>query len=125
MTPILIAGTVLWTTYSGTEALLGDTSLRSSTASAALAGGVAGGAQALIAAPAENLRLVLEGNRPHSRWSSAWKEVFRGSNPSPNRAEAREFRRWMDEVKSMAGRGWNGWGWGCAKDVAGENSCSS
>jgi len=91
---------------------------------AALAGAVAGGMQACIAAPAENVRLVLEGGMTQG-WSPAWKEVFRGTTHPPHvtkeqkMQEIRQVRAWMRDVKNMAGRGWNGWGWGFAKDICG------
>lgn len=94
------------------------------TTTAAISGAVAGGMQALVAAPAENVRLLLEGGTYHS-WSHAWKEVFRGT-PSTHRTskaqqinEIRQVRSWMKDVGDMAGRGWDGWGWGCAKDICG------
>lgn len=94
-----------------------------STTMAALAGATAGGVQALAAAPAENVRLVLEGGTGKG-WSGAWKEVFRGTVPvsstTTQRENARQVRDWMVEVRGMAGRGWDGWGWGCAKDICGE-----
>lgn len=90
-----------------------------------ISGGVAGGVQALAAAPAENVRLVLEGASTHSGWSGAWKDVFLGGQPNrlhsgfQLRREARQVRAWTKEVSEMAGRGWDGWGWGCAKDICG------
>jgi hypothetical protein len=51
--------------------------------------------------------------------------VFRGSAHIPNatkeqrREEIRRVRRWMNEVGGMAGRGWDGWGWGVFKDMCG------
>lgn len=90
---------------------------------AALSGASAGGMQALIAAPAENVRLVIEGGSAKG-WAGAWKEVFRGTMPASTsitrRENVRQVRDWMSEVRGMAGRGWDGWGWGCAKDVCGE-----
>jgi hypothetical protein len=91
---------------------------------AALSGAVAGGAQAVVAAPAENVRLAIE-RGTGGGWSHAWKEVVRGSAPnqpteSTGLRELRQVRNWMLDVRSMAGRGWNGWGWGLAKDVCGE-----
>lgn len=75
------------------------------TAVAALSGAVAGGMQAIAAAPAENLRMVLEGGEAGHSWSRAWKEVFRGTRASPGTAtkqqqlqEVREVRGWMKEV---------------------------
>lgn len=95
------------------------------TTTAALSGAVAGGMQALVAAPAENVRLVLERGLG-SGWSEAWKEVFRGTVPASaavtDRENARQIRDWMKDVRGMAGRGWDGWGWGCAKDMTGRHS---
>lgn len=94
---------------------------------AALSGGVAGGMQAIVAAPAENVRLAIEGGVANGRgWSHAWKEVFRRTASTSHTSkqeqieEIRQVRRWMKEVGDMAGNGWKGWGWGFAKDVCGE-----
>ena len=90
-----------------------------------VSGAVAGGAQAVVAAPAENVRLLLEGGS-YSGWSSAWKDVFRDSegqvklSKAESLHQARQVRQWMSEVSDMAGRGWNGLYWGMAKDSAGE-----
>ena len=91
---------------------------------AAISGALAGGAQAIVAAPAENVRLAIERGAGRG-WSHAWKEVVRGTAPnqptgSASLRELRQFRSWMLDVRDMAGRGWNGWGWGLAKDVCGE-----
>lgn len=120
----LILGSVLWTTYSETTSFL-EPHLDSPIYVAALSGAVAGGAQALVAAPAENVRFVLEGGSPATGWSYAWKEVFRGTRSDPFLSkrdelhEARRVRDWMREVSDMAGRGWDGWKWGVAKDACG------
>ncbi len=122
-----VLGTVLWTAYSGTSSLLsGGDSLAHPIATAAISGAIAGGAQAIVAAPAENARLAIEGGTAGGRWSHAWKEVLRGTvqNQSTEKKrlhEIRQVRGWMMEVRDMAGRGWNGWGWGVAKDVCGES----
>jgi hypothetical protein len=119
-------GTILWASYTEAsthlEPHLGN-------ASVPLSGGFAGGMQAVFAAPAENVRLVLEGGTKEG-WSHAWKEVFYGTKLSPNptvelskQQRVREIRQvihWMREFGDMAGRGWNGWGWGFAKDVYGK-----
>ena len=118
-----VLGTVLWTAYSESSSLLsgGETH---PIATAAISGAIAGGAQAIVAAPAENLRLAIEGGAAGGRWSHAWKEVLRGTvqNQSERQSlhELRQVRGWMMEVRDMAGRGWNGWGWGLAKDVCGK-----
>jgi hypothetical protein len=121
-----VLGTVLWTAYSESSSLLsgGDSLEAHPIATAAISGAIAGGAQAIVAAPAENLRLAIEGGAAGGRWSHAWKEVLRGvvQNHSEKQSlhEIRQVRGWMIEVRDMAGRGWNGWGWGLAKDVCGE-----
>ncbi|KAL0947418.1 hypothetical protein HGRIS_013530 [Hohenbuehelia grisea] len=118
-------GTVLWGAYAETGALLAPYMADTPTLMAAAAGATAGGTQALLAAPAENVRLVLEGGSGGQGWSHAWKEVFRGTTEAPhaskkqNLAEVRQVRAWMKDVGEMAGRGWDGWGWGCAKDICG------
>lgn len=123
--PIIInacLGTVLWGTYAMTSSALEPHIGSHSTTMAALSGATAGGVQALVAAPAENVRLVLEGGSGAS-WSAAWKGVFRGTVPisstAVQRENVRQVRDWIAEVKGMAGRGWDGWGWGCAKDICG------
>jgi len=65
-------------------------------------------------------------NHPHTStsagWTHAWKEVFRGRDPIVNahsREEVRAVTQWMKEVRGVAGRGWDGWGWGVGKDSAG------
>jgi len=120
----LALGSVLWATYSEAANAL-STQLSSSLLVSALSGGIAGGTQALLAAPAENVRFLLEGGNSANGWYHAWREVFRGSDGAtalPREAqlhEARQVRAWMKEVGEMAGRGWNGWGWGVVKDTCG------
>ncbi|KAG1790964.1 uncharacterized protein HD556DRAFT_674219 [Suillus plorans] len=117
-------GTVLWTTYTESSNYLEARLGTHPTLIAALSGAAAGGTQALIAAPVENTRLIIEGGTGRG-WSHAWQEVFRGTEPPrsasrvDNIKEIRQVRHWMKEVSEMAGRGWDGWGWGCAKDVCG------
>jgi len=119
-------GTILWTTYSVTHSAL-QTHIHNTLAVSALAGGVAGGIQALAAAPAENVRIVLEGGSQHAGWTDAWKEVFLAtkanqdlaSQATMQRTDARLVREWMREVRGTAGRGWDGWRWTCAKDSCG------
>ncbi len=120
-------GTVLWTAYSESSSALGSyDGLESRPIMiAAISGAVAGGAQAIVAAPAENVRLAIDRGTGEG-WSHAWKEVVRGTAPNrPNEStglrELRQVRSWMVDVRNMAGRGWNGWGWGLAKDVCGEH----
>jgi len=97
---------------------------------AAISGATAGGAQAVVAAPAENVRLAIEGGSVKGGWSHAWKEVFRGTSQSMSHIkqdqlqEIRQVRNWMKDVREMAGRGWDGWGWGLAKDVCGKRYTS-
>ncbi|KAI0341756.1 hypothetical protein BDW22DRAFT_1332297 [Trametopsis cervina] len=117
-------GSVLWATYAEASAVL-EPHCKHSLVVATLSGAVAGGAQALVAAPAENVRLLLEGGSQTTGWSHAWKEVFRGTSPSQALSkqeqlhEARQVRDWMREVGDMAGRGWDGWKWCVAKDTCG------
>lgn len=119
-------GTVLWTTYGTTFAYIEPLLPHSPVFAAATSGTLAGGMQALVAAPAENVRIILEGGSGKS-WSHVWKEVFRGTSPTipiskeQNIEEIRQVRTWMKEVGEMAGRGWDGWGWACAKDMCGQH----
>lgn len=121
-----LLGVVLWSTFSEVSGVLEPHLVTHPTLLAAISGACAGGAQALVAAPAENVRFVLEGTSSAEGWSHAWKEVFRGTelrSTLPREAqvrEARQVREWMKEVGEMAGRGWDGWGWGFAKDVCGK-----
>ncbi|KAJ8093274.1 hypothetical protein PM082_020760 [Marasmius tenuissimus] len=126
--PILVntlLGTILFTTYTEATQILEPHIGHHPTLTAAVAGGIAGGAQALVAAPAENVRTLVEGGTVYHSWSHAWKDVFRGTETRAglSKTEAledvREVRRWMKEVGEMAGRGWNGWGWTCVKDISG------
>ncbi|KAH6918719.1 hypothetical protein BKA70DRAFT_1136913 [Coprinopsis sp. MPI-PUGE-AT-0042] len=117
-------GTILWSSYGfAHDSLGGSMPGTNSIGVAALAGGFAGGCQALAAAPAENVRLLLEGGSAGHSWGSVWKEVFRSRVPPPSTTvqqeihEIRELRNWLKDVREMAGRGWDGWRWGCAKDV--------
>ena len=118
-------GTVLWTAYGETSSTLEPFLPTQTLPNAAVSGAVAGACQAVVAAPAENVRLLLEqGFNGHS-WSCAWKEVFREKVDTPKAGvqplnEIRQLRNWMQDVGQMAGRGWEGWGWGCAKDAVGE-----
>ncbi|EED84195.1 predicted protein [Postia placenta Mad-698-R] len=127
-----LLGVVLWSTYTEVSDALESRLSTQPIALAAIAGASAGGIQALIAAPAENVRLAIEGGSSSVRgWSYAWKEVFRGtqSRSALDRHhevhEARQVRDWMREVGDMAGRGWDGWGWGCAKDICGTKLCAT
>jgi hypothetical protein len=120
-----VLGAVLWTSYAETFSLLSN--YLDTIPAAMLAGGAAGGMQALVAPPIENIRLAIEGGS--GGWTHAWKEVFRDT-AAPRRlttkaeelSHARRVRDWMREVGDMAGRGWKGWGWTLAKDVSGESN---
>ncbi|KAG6819538.1 hypothetical protein H0H93_010924, partial [Arthromyces matolae] len=117
-------GTILWGTYAEAYAIIEPSMKHYPTLTAGLSGGVAGGIQALLAAPAENVRILLEGGSGGSSWYNAWKEVFQGTkSKSISRRsdieDIRQLRGWMKEVGDMAGRGWNGWGWGFGKDICG------
>ncbi|KAF7353615.1 hypothetical protein MVEN_01045900 [Mycena venus] len=121
-----LLGTVLWESYSQASAVLHPHIGSHPTAMAAVAGALAGGTQALVSAPAENVRLLVEGGTSHNSWLHAWKEVFRGSPPPPSSSrhdtleEIRQVRSWMREVGDMAGRGWHGLFYTIGKDVTGE-----
>ncbi|KAG6832677.1 hypothetical protein H0H92_012249 [Tricholoma furcatifolium] len=117
-------GTILWGTYAETFNLMEPYMKHHLVLGAGLAGGVAGGVQALLAAPAENVRILLEGGSGGSSWSNAWKEVFQGTktrsiSKKSDIEDIRQLRGWMKDVGEMAGRGWNGWGWGFGKDICG------
>ena len=125
-------GAVLWGAYGETSKML-QSSLGSHTlANSAISGAVAGASQALIAAPAENVKFLLEHGLGCHSWSFVWKEVFLKKNVqvptsagSTHFQDIRELRGWLQEVSSMASRGWNGWGWGFAKDTIGPHlACS-
>jgi hypothetical protein len=75
----------------------------------------------LLAAPAENVRIILEGGSAQGNWRNVWREVFRGTVPGTfTTKEARETQAWMHEVRGMVGRGWEGWRVGVAKDIVGK-----
>jgi hypothetical protein len=122
-----LLGTVLWASYTKAYSAFDPYLSEHPTLHAAVSGAVAGGAQAIIGAPAENVRLVIEGGTGDG-WSHAWKEVFRGTEPAREMSraeelnEARQVRHWMRDVGDMAGRGWDGWGFGFIKDVCGTAS---
>ncbi|KAJ7871400.1 hypothetical protein B0H14DRAFT_2723896 [Mycena olivaceomarginata] len=126
--PIIVnalLGTVLWASYAEASDVLQPHIGTHPTAMAALAGSLAGGTQALVSAPAENVRLLVEGGTSHNSWLRAWKDVFRGSSPPPSSSrhqtieEIRQLRSWMRDVGDMAGRGWHGLGYTLGKDVTG------
>lgn len=117
-------GTVLWATYAESSSLLEPHIGNHPIILAAASGAIAGGSQAFVAAPAENVRIIIEGGTKGG-WTHAWKEVFRGTtslSPAPpenNLRDIRQVREWMKDVRGMAGRGWDGWGFGVVKDVFG------
>lgn len=119
-----VLGTVLWTTYTECSSYLQSRLGVHSMFTVALSGAAAGGMQALVAAPVENVRLVIEGGTGKG-WSHAWKEVFCGTQQKylttrSNRIkDIIQVRLWMKDVGEMAGRGWAGWGWGYGKEVCG------
>jgi hypothetical protein len=137
-----LLGVVLWESYGLSSEHLEKLYPHHPIMVAATSGAIAGGCQSLMAAPAENVRIILEagarakgdpvktilekpGQIPntHSGWMHAWKQVFQGPQPlakAETREEIRELNRWTKEIKSMAGRGWDGWAWGCGKDMCGE-----
>ncbi|KXN90543.1 hypothetical protein AN958_04215, partial [Leucoagaricus sp. SymC.cos] len=116
-------GTVLWTTYAKTSIIVEPLMQDRSAMAAAVSGGIAGGIQALVAAPAENLRLAIQGGTSAQSWMQAWRSMMRSTSVASRDLRAtqlkefRETRKWMQDVSEMAGRSWNGWGWGCAKDM--------
>jgi len=118
-------GTVLWGTYGEASSRLEPYLASHSLSNSAFSGAIAGACQAVVAAPAENVRLLLEGGFGGHSWSCAWKEVFREKRSPLTAAtqlnEIRQLRNWFQEVGQMAGRGWEGWGWGCAKDATGQS----
>lgn len=137
---------------------------------AASSGAFAGACQSLMAAPAENVRIILEAathtghfahpgddassrapesrakakgkvkasaidpvkeilGKPstlqshHTGWGHAWRRVFQGDAPlatANTRDDVRQLQRWAQDIKGMAGRGWDGWAWGCGKDMCGK-----
>ncbi|KAG8828945.1 hypothetical protein FRC17_007290 [Serendipita sp. 399] len=131
-----ILGAVLWESYGYSASHIEKVVPNHPIIIAASSGAIAGGCQSIAAAPAENVRLILEGHakdpvhalltKPehsaHSGWLNAWKQVFQGNEPvahASTREEVRELNKWISEVKGMAGRGWDGWAWGCSKDMCG------
>ncbi|PVG03062.1 hypothetical protein CPB86DRAFT_779955 [Serendipita vermifera] len=136
-----LLGVVLWESYGLSSEHLEKMYPHHPIMVAATSGAIAGGCQSLMAAPAENVRIILEARsgakvdpiktllekpaqipNTHSGWMHAWKQVFQGPQPlakAETREEIRELNRWTKEIKSMAGRGWDGWAWGCGKDMCG------
>ncbi|CAG7854050.1 SubName: Full=Uncharacterized protein {ECO:0000313/EMBL:CCA69573.1} [Serendipita indica DSM 11827] len=136
-----VLGAVLWESYGLCSSYLEGKIPSHPIVMAASSGAFAGACQSLAAAPVENVRMVLESmskveadpvrtllQKPakvpttHSGWMHAWRQVFIGDQPvahATTREEVRELSRWVQEVKGMAGRGFDGWTWGCAKDMCG------
>jgi len=119
-------GLVLWNTYGEANTLLQPYLINYNVWNAAMSGAIAGACQAVAAAPAENVRILLEHGFGGHSWSCAWREVFREKNVGSSvtsKAQLQDIRRlrgWLQEVGQMAGRGWNGWGWGLGKDTIGQ-----
>ena len=89
---------------------------------AASSGAIAGACQSIAAAPAENVRIVLENaghmshatsdavkelmakpgpDVKHSGWMHAWRQVFQGDEPLAKvqtREEIKELSKWAAEV---------------------------
>ncbi|KAH9484144.1 hypothetical protein JR316_0003624 [Psilocybe cubensis] len=118
-----ILGTILWTSYGEASKGLEPHLKNHSILNTALSGAIAGACQAVAAAPADNVRLLLEHGFGGHTWSCAWKEVFKNASTTQSRParlqDVRQLRGWLQDVGQMAGRGWNGWGWGVAKDTLG------
>ncbi|CAE6495417.1 unnamed protein product, partial [Rhizoctonia solani] len=126
-------GAILFTTYTHVyDVVHRESFCPNSTAASAIAGATGGAVQSIVGAPAENVRLYLEGGMTGKQtsvqgWRQAWKEVFVDSSRSEGtrdrealRREARATREWMREVADMSmTRGWEGWRWSCAKDTLG------
>lgn len=123
MTITALLGTVLWASYTEASTAL-QPYISHPVSNAAISGAVAGGSQALVSAPVENVRFLVQGTSGSS-WSHAWKEVFRGTTGVRSASrhetveEARKVRSWMREVGGMAGRGWDGLAYTFGKDVMG------
>jgi len=63
---------------------------------------------------------MLEGGSVQGNWRNVWRGVFKGTEDMVMKTkEARETQAWMHEVRSMVGRGWEGWRIGVAKDIVG------
>lgn len=115
-------GTILWTTYGEANRRLEATLPNHAVLNVMISGALAGACQAFAAAPAENARILLEHGFGGHSWSCAWKEIFQTGNSGNNhttRRDLRQIRGWFHEVGHMAGRGWNGWGYGLGKDTLG------
>ncbi|KDN50603.1 hypothetical protein RSAG8_01101, partial [Rhizoctonia solani AG-8 WAC10335] len=124
--PLLVntcLGAILFTTYTHVyDVVHRESFCPNSTAASAIAGATGGAVQSIVGAPAENVRLYLEGGMTGKQtsvqgWRQAWKEVFVDSSRSEGtrdrealRREARATREWMREVADMSmTRGWEGW----------------
>ena len=133
--PIIVnasLGAVLWGSYGEANKILEPYLSAHSLLNSAMSGAIAGASQAIVAAPAENVRILLEQGFGGHSWSCAWKEIFHkeviqstSSAQPPSMQEIRQLRGWLQEVGQMAGRGWNGWGWCVGKDTFGIHRHSS
>ncbi|KAJ1307415.1 hypothetical protein OPQ81_001517 [Rhizoctonia solani] len=106
--PLLVntcLGTILFSTYTYVyDEVHREIFCSSSTAASAIAGATAGAVQSIVGAPAENIQADPKEQETQKAF----------------RREARATREWMREVSSMSmSRGWEGWGWSCAKDTLG------
>lgn len=115
-------GSCLWFVYAETyKQIESHLHHRHTTLVSAISGGVAGGTQAVLAAPAENVRILLENGSSQGSWKTVWHEAFKGTETetSMKMQDARKTQAWVHEVRGMVGRGWEGWRIGVAKDVVG------
>src|ERR1700754_3898629 len=105
---VMCAGSCLWFVYAETHKHLKvHLQHHHPTTIAAISGGVAGGVQAMLAAPAENVRTILEGGTTHGEWRNIWREVFKGAETDGIKTkEAREAQAWLHEFQGMVRRGW-------------------
>lgn len=121
-----LLGSVLWGTYTEASRFL-ESHLENHTLNTAISGGIAGASQAIVAAPVENVRILLTSGFQGHSWSCAWKEVFLETttvrnHPARKLQDIRQIRSWLQDVSQMAGRGWNGWGYTFCKDGCGQYS---
>ncbi|KAH7103925.1 hypothetical protein BKA62DRAFT_695047 [Auriculariales sp. MPI-PUGE-AT-0066] len=115
--PLLVnaaLGTILWSSFTLAQTEL-TPYIESSILTAGAAGSLAGTAQALAAAPAENVRILLE----ESVFRASESVVRETSDSSLSRNKVRELLPWVREIRDMAGTGWEGWRWTVAKDACG------
>lgn len=120
----------MWGSYGEASKMLDPYLSTHSLLNSATSGAIAGASQAIVAAPAENVRILLEQGFGGHSWSCAWKEIFhkkviQSMSPaqSPTIQGIRQLRGWLQEVGQMAGRGWIGWRWCVGKDTFGIHLC--